>query len=589
MPVALQNIEARQIVNHELTDQLFGENMIPERPASHANFDPETITRDGVIKACHYFAEIAKRDPQLAMTQAEIAVDALKEDAAMRQQGMDSEAIKSQKWAAMHNKHKEKTKAEQKPEPELRPMSQSKSEKLQVTQPTKAKLDHAQNSIHVEQTLYIPKPIVKQPETFSVTNHKQKDEKPPLIDPSVIAEVIAHTSQQQAEMAINSDRIYHETTKSINTDNAKDELRIEPAQQTKTDALDRTLSDVQTDSFSAPETARQVPDFVYEVDTSQTLHNDKTEVPQPSADTTDEAIEAYTAETESDTVQISDSVSIDVEVDMPASSPSQIVGTFESDVLDAEPQTALVSEVALDERLGLQFEPEVVDTYKELLAVIEADTAEADETTDEFKAFEAKTVPREEPEPAPDFEAFLALQPEPEESIPLEIIVEQAPKQPLEQTIVQLAQYLSDTLQQTQEGAELSDEPMPELSGHGELRAIVQDIAEILPSCHSVNEENQEKRIQITPEMTQKLLVLLRSLGYERPREVLVEFVRLRGLTFLLQALEYMCQQGNKDERQEFFAITNTPTSTSSTVDLGSILGNAVLRLLAVNIFASEY
>lgn len=86
---------------------------LPDKPDSHPHIDAETITKDGLIKACSFFAEAAKRNPQLADAQAERAITVVKEDAALREKGLDGEAIKSQKWASMRDRHKEKTQTEQ--------------------------------------------------------------------------------------------------------------------------------------------------------------------------------------------------------------------------------------------------------------------------------------------------------------------------------------------------------------------------------------------------------------------------------------------------------------------------------------------
>lgn len=209
-----------------------------------------------------------------------------------------------------------------------------------------------------------------------------------------------------------------------------------------------------------------------------------------------------------------------------------------------------------DEQSEVLFEPEIIETYKELMELTV--THEPEQLTLE-EPIPTETHAEEDGEMTVDFAIFIAEQPEVEEVVPLETMIEQADEQPLEQTFVQLARYLSDTLQENQDTAEASDDDMLELSDkYVEVRAILQDIAEILPARYSVNEETQDQRLPITPEMTQNLLLLLRSLGYEQPREVLIEFVRLHRLAFLLQALQYMCQLNNEENRQEFYVQSTT-------------------------------
>lgn len=272
-----------------------------------------------------------------------------------------------------------------------------------------------------------------------------------------------------------------------------------------------------------------------------------------------------------------------------------------------EPEFPTVVKIEADRRLELHFEPEVIDTYKELLALIKGEATilipnpsktsdNINEPDDDAGALAVETVVLDTAEQKTDFEKVIALKIETEEVIPLEAIVEQADEQPLEQTLVQLAQYLTVALQEKSkplDNADTAEQPIEIAPEQGEqlneFRHILQDIAEVLPRSYYIDEETGEQHIKITPELTEQLLLLLAWVGYEHPREVLVEFVRVHGLTYLLQALQYMYQLIDVDERKELFVAATATTPSSDNTSVGSLLGNAVLRLLAIRTFANEY
>lgn len=285
----------------------------------------------------------------------------------------------------------------------------------------------------------------------------------------------------------------------------------------------------------------------------------------------------------------------------------------------AELEQPATTKIETDELLELRFEPDVIETYEELLALIEGEATEPEQpdiASDSLiepdgapHIFIAETIEPDNitavsitetvgvvvAEPEQNFEAVVILQTETEDVVPLETIIEQmTDEQALEKTLVQLAQYLAGTLQESQildtDNEEASNGIAPEQSQQLiELRAILQDIAGVLPHSYYEDTETGEQRIKITPEITEQLLLLLSRLGYQHPREVLVEFVRLHGLAYLLQALRYMCQLNDADERKEVFVAATTTTPSSDNRSVGSLLGNAVLRLLSVKTFASEF
>jgi hypothetical protein len=164
-----------------------------------------------------------------------------------------------------------------------------------------------------------------------------------------------------------------------------------------------------------------------------------------------------------------------------------------------------------------------------------------------------------------NFETFMAVQPVNEEPVTLEVIQNRAEEQPLEQTLAMLVEHLAET------GGETEQDVIYEIIG--EIKAA-------LPACY-VYAETEEREIHITPEMTGKLLIFLKALGYEQPSEVLISFVGHYDLTFLLQALEYICQL-NDDNRQEFLlasSIAATDDDDNTRLRLGKLLFGLIAKL----------
>lgn len=212
-----------------------------------------------------------------------------------------------------------------------------------------------------------------------------------------------------------------------------------------------------------------------------------------------------------------------------------------------------------DEELLVVYDAEVVETYRELEAFIaEAEeTPVAVQTTDfdtmELPAADGIIVPDYPPadlaapiEPLvrPSFQTFVAEQPAPPEPVTFQAVQEHAAdEQPLEQVLAEVAVLLSDSV-------------VPERRGYEEQTAVLsvlQEIADMLPTCYIVTETG-EPQVRITPEMTKNLLNLLQSLGYEQPRQVLVEFVKDNGLVYLLEAVDYLSSLARDEKYNPEFA-----------------------------------
>ncbi len=129
--------QTQALVEH---DQLDGIQISSEIPPSHDGFDinPEAITKEGLVKACAKFREIAESNPKLAEKMAEQAIESVKERAAMREENIDEGAIKKRQWSSMSERGKQKAQPEAKQEPEkIQPAEKRVSENTVKPEPIK--------------------------------------------------------------------------------------------------------------------------------------------------------------------------------------------------------------------------------------------------------------------------------------------------------------------------------------------------------------------------------------------------------------------------------------------------------------------
>lgn len=223
-----------------------------------------------------------------------------------------------------------------------------------------------------------------------------------------------------------------------------------------------------------------------------------------------------------------------------------------------EPADYVQKEV--EESLAQPVAQEINETYHQLVALSAAEqttefaSLEKDQSEVAAAEHEAATFPAPEPDAntintgeenndIPDFETFAAAQPLPEEATTLEDIQEQADEQPLEQTLVKLAGYL-----QTAEEEDAETEVSRQIP---ELEQTMRELQAALPKNMVYSPESAEAAPQITPEVTEKILRLLRTLGYNNPKEALLQLVAEHDITFLLQALECICERNQNRETKK--------------------------------------
>jgi hypothetical protein len=161
------------------------------------------------------------------------------------------------------------------------------------------------------------------------------------------------------------------------------------------------------------------------------------------------------------------------------------------------------------------------------------------------------------------FEEFILTKVQPEEVPDLESVIASANDQPLEETLMQFTFSLSETSQ---------DPAQPSIV------SAIKDVVETLKQG-TADPITAEAEPVITPELTQKLLILLRAVGYENPREVLVDFISHHSLEFLLQAIQYLYQLLNDDNRRELSPKLSVNLSSLQAADsFSSRLGKDIVH-----------
>jgi hypothetical protein len=234
------------------------------------------------------------------------------------------------------------------------------------------------------------------------------------------------------------------------------------------------------------------------------------------------------------------------------------------------PDVTQASEIGGDDERLASFDTETVETYLQLAAIIDPHDVKVQppfvtfsEVTTTY-ADSQEALLENKPTAMPDFEAFRAAQPITEKPVTSEIVQEQIAEQPLEKTLVLLAEHVART-------AEAPEQTV--------LSKAIEEAWLALPTHYNA-EEMEEVGLHITPELTGKLLAFLRTLGYRHPQETLVSFVDKYGVVFLVQALAHIYQLSNDDGTHEFLttSATTSPPADDDTPQLR--LGNLLLGFI---------
>lgn len=172
------------------------------------------------------------------------------------------------------------------------------------------------------------------------------------------------------------------------------------------------------------------------------------------------------------------------------------------------------------------------------------------------------------------FEELVETQPEPEEPVTLEVIQQAVveEEQPVEETLVQLAHYLEGRAAQPEIAGKL-EETGPEMQ---EIIQIIQEISEELEMVIP-HAEPAETKPELTPELTEKIIILFKAVGYKQPEHALQALLDKYDLDFVIEALKYLRQLSDSGQRQEF---SKTATATLSGVRTAAPLHRIIAALL---------
>ncbi len=176
------------------------------------------------------------------------------------------------------------------------------------------------------------------------------------------------------------------------------------------------------------------------------------------------------------------------------------------------------------------------------------------------------------------FEDFINSQDLPDKPISLEDIQLCADQQTIEETLVQMVSYLTSA-----ETGNDDTESISIINNEQTVIKLLQEIEAELVKFSRVSSDEKEVH-QLTPEITQKLLALLKAVGYEQPREALLDFVSGHSIEFLLQAIHYLYQLTDQDYRMEFLQNGySAPLLMSRNDSLALRFGKLLLGLIKNN------
>ena len=238
---------------------------------------------------------------------------------------------------------------------------------------------------------------------------------------------------------------------------------------------------------------------------------------------------------------------------------------------EALPHSTDLAEAGILPRYEAIFDYEVMDTFEQLLELVYGELGKihtpeleqhAELIDDQVILINPETPESIEPNA---FEEFVASIAKPEVIPDLGTIMTSANEQTLEETLMQLSLYLTET--------------SPDSENPPVIQKTLKDLAELLSRSSSDN-ATEEKKMVITPELAQQLLTLLRAVGYDNPQEVLLAFVKQHDFEFLLQAIRYLSQLCNDDDRKELLYKQATITASKSDESLTARLGGAILSLM---------
>lgn len=169
-----------------------------------------------------------------------------------------------------------------------------------------------------------------------------------------------------------------------------------------------------------------------------------------------------------------------------------------------------------------------------------------------------------------------------EEVHDFESIQASANGQDIDQTIAQLATLISgtgpkDAIDTAQ--AEETQEPPTEQPGLQTATSLLVEIDQLLTRPgHRQDKRIAPETLRIDPEIIEKLLLLLKAVGYEQPEAMLMKYISKHDLEFLLLTIRQLHSLLSEDGRQEL-SLGLPPAAPPVSRPVGARIGRIILRL----------
>lgn len=482
-------------------------------PESHNKYDVESITKELLIRRCDFFAAIAKENRNKADLMAEKTITSIKQGDIMRQNGLSEKEIREQKIAAMRNRHNENRKLiiSDNKDKQLTPKSES-ANKLQEEPLLDKQVQYSEQSsvITVDEIMRnsFAEEQIDIQQVILKLNNPGVNVDPPTSSP--IKKRYIYNNQDQTKS--NSDEV-------ADNSNIANEITVEEFKESQLD-------------ISIPEVDAELWVDFQEPNSDLRSHN------------------IYQDQDQND---------------------SQLQLRYESfdlneavQIEDFDQQTPFISIENLFDVEYFEDESvitEAIEVYKEILIlnftdhlISDQENNSPDSEIDFSSNYIEIDISADE-----DVKELLAKDIDLAEVMTLTNIKDKATDQPLEDTLA----MLSSLIQEYPDN--ITEQEFIQLDNiFTELEATFQ--------AHYIEQNENELVLDITPELTQKILLFLHYLGYDKPKDILIDMIQKYGLVSLIQALRYMYQLISKGVRKEFNQFTYYFTNNDLSIYIGRII-----------------
>ncbi|MDB5164571.1 MAG: hypothetical protein JWL89_197 [Candidatus Saccharibacteria bacterium] len=219
----------------------------------------------------------------------------------------------------------------------------------------------------------------------------------------------------------------------------------------------------------------------------------------------------------------------------------------------------------------LAFNAEVMDTFERLRTLLAAESESI--STAEEPTLTATSEITVDSKPESRFEAFILALPVTKERPTVESIQEVANERSLEETLAQLAVCIAE-----------KTEDMKDSEDAVIIIQLIQEISEELNRLEALAKTETSEQSFLTPEITQKLLQLLRALGYQKPQEALTQFVEKYDFELLVHSVKYLHQLVDDENRPEFLSPKlSTHITASNDESVIQRLGKTIFNFVTLS------